>query len=373
MKIIYDVHSIIYLLSSLLILSVVIVVLLYIYSHRTIVKERNNLTIAYHNKLRYLNEITESLRGTLELEKVFIEILNILSNNFGFTPIFVYLVERFPDANYFLRCIACPGAVSLSGIEIYDIPIDGKEDPIYPIIENREPVKAFESEKIKKIIKLPEASILPIVASDRIIGLLITKKIGEDQDLLPLTIFANQSGFAIENAQLYKKTQELTIIDELTQVYNRRYFDSRLPEELELAKRYKSRLSFGMADIDDFKYYNDKNGHQAGDECLKRIAAIMGNSIRSGDVVARYGGEEFVIILPATDKNDALIPCEKIRSAVETAPVAYGEKQPLGRVTLSIGIATFPTDAKDVYTLVNQADRALYMAKDAGKNKVVVI
>lgn len=356
-----------YLLAFILILTVILL----IYSYIVLSREKDNLKIAYEEKFKYLVEITKSLQETLKLDRVFIKILNTLSEKFDYKPVFIYLIEKSSN-NVCLRCIACPGVVSFEGLDIYNIIIEDKNSPIFSMIENKKIITKFSSSEFTNKIKLSEMTLLPIISRNRTIGLLVTKRLTENQDLLPLTIFINEAGLAIENAQLFEKVEELSILDALTGVYNRRYFDKQISLELELAKRYKSCLSLGMIDIDDFKHYNDTNGHTAGDECLKQIASIITSMIRSGDTVARYGGEEFVVILPATDKDGSLIACQKILKAIETNPFKYGEKQPLGRVTVSIGIATFPTDAQDSYALVNSADKSLYQAKTTGKNRIGV-
>jgi diguanylate cyclase (GGDEF)-like protein len=127
-----------------------------------------------------------------------------------------------------------------------------------------------------------------------------------------------------------------------------------------------------MVDIDYFKFYNDTHGHQAGDNVLRDIALLLKKSVRELDVIARYGGEEFCIILPETGKQVARNLAERIRVSVSAQPFLFKETQPNGNLTISLGVATFPDDAKSSDNLVTAVDRALYKAKGNGRNRVEI-
>jgi diguanylate cyclase (GGDEF)-like protein len=215
----------------------------------------------------------------------------------------------------------------------------------------------------------------PLVAERKTIGILyvddfspreFTKK---DESILAL--LATQAATAIEKMQLLEKTKKLAITDELTSLYNHRHFVHLFKEEIKRSRRYDRPLSVMLIDIDHFKNYNDTHGHIKGNEVLKKFSAVMADSVRDIDLVARYGGEEFGIILPETGKDYALECAERIREAVEKFKFNGEEKQPLGLLTASIGIATFPDDAKREDTLLDRADVALYQAKKEGRNRVV--
>jgi diguanylate cyclase (GGDEF)-like protein len=158
--------------------------------------------------------------------------------------------------------------------------------------------------------------------------------------------------------------------DQLTRVYNRRYFDERLEMEIERARRYGRRVSCVMVDIDEFRNVNATHGHQAGDGVLKVLADVMLSSTRSSDIVARYGGEEFAVILPESAGKEAAVLAERLRRAFENCGTCLGEGEPV--ITISCGIATYPDHASDSATLLRMVDSAVYRAKSEGRNRCVV-
>ncbi len=177
------------------------------------------------------------------------------------------------------------------------------------------------------------------------------------------------------NFEYLRKSYEIAAAqactDPMTGLYNRLHLWRTLDRELERAARYGRLCSAIMIDIDFFKNYNDMYGHLKGDEVLKKAAEIFRQNIRNTDISVRYGGEEFLIIMPETGKDLALRVGEKLRKAFEEWPFPLEETQPGGRLTVSVGIATFPEDAPDARTLVDKADKALYRAKEDGRNCVV--
>jgi diguanylate cyclase (GGDEF)-like protein len=183
---------------------------------------------------------------------------------------------------------------------------------------------------------------------------------------------ASQTAQVIEAITAFQHNRELSITDELTGIYNRRYFNQRFEREIQRAQRYHRALSLIMLDIDRFKIFNDTHGHLIGDMLLKRVAQILDENLRKADILARFGGEEFVIVLPEIDKEHGRMVAEKLRLAIERSEFEKAETQPLGRLTISLGLASFPEDAQDAGELLYYADQGLYLAKSRGRNQVGV-
>ena len=218
----------------------------------------------------------------------------------------------------------------------------------------------------------------PISIGGRTIGVLnVTDKSGggkyDDVDLSLVEIIGPQIALALERAEWQERAKEfqlMSITDPLTGLLNRRYLEERLNEELNRSKRYEYPMSFLMIDIDDFKTYNDLNGHQAGDQALQITAHCLKAALRSADVACRYGGEEFGILLPQTTLNEAGVIAERMRQKVASTDYPQGKMQPLGRVTISIGVSTYGKHVDDADRVIAAADRALYNAKSNGKNYI---
>lgn len=193
-------------------------------------------------------------------------------------------------------------------------------------------------------------------------------------DMKVLRNLASFVSLVIEGAECCKRLEELktlSVTDGLTGLFNRRYFDERFSEELSRAARYDSFLSLAILDIDDFKLFNDTEGHLAGDDVLKAMSHIASESLRAIDIIARYGGEEFAIIMPETEKEEAVLVAERARRNFEELMAGRWESFPRRDITVSIGVASFPGDGRDAETIIRHADKALYGAKIGGKNRTV--
>jgi len=175
--------------------------------------------------------------------------------------------------------------------------------------------------------------------------------------------------YACKTASLYEKMKVLSVTDELTSLYNRRHLMSRLTQEVAVAKRHSYCLSLIMVDVDQFKCYNDMNGHQQGDMILQLLAKRLRDCTRAGDLVARYGGEEFAVVMRKADKATALQQAERLRSEIAGHSFPNEDTQPDGRLTISLGVASLPTDARNMEELIKKADAELYRAKAAGRNR----
>lgn len=208
---------------------------------------------------------------------------------------------------------------------------------------------------------------IPIVVYNDVIGVInVTNKRDEihftKMDLEMLKAVTDQAAVAINKAQL----QEMAVTDFLTGLYIRRYFMVKLQDELHRAERYNKVFSVIMADIDKFKNINDTYGHTEGDRVLKEAGRFLQRNIRQIDVIARYGGEEFVILFPETDKKVAYALAERLRKGFSQIKLNN-----LPKISISLGIASYPEDGKAIEDLIKNADKAMYSAKQRGRNKVI--
>ncbi|MGQ0648515.1 MAG: diguanylate cyclase [Gemmatimonadaceae bacterium] len=167
-----------------------------------------------------------------------------------------------------------------------------------------------------------------------------------------------------------QKQRELSNADPLTGVFNRRFFDDYFASEIERAARFRSRIAIAMIDVDWFKQFNDRFGHAAGDVALKKVARALQLAVRRSDLVARYGGEEFVVLLRETDMHQAMERVEQMRQAIQSDAHVIGGARPV-YITVSAGVSTWPSDGSTVSDLVATADRRMFEAKEAGRNRVV--
>jgi diguanylate cyclase (GGDEF)-like protein len=222
---------------------------------------------------------------------------------------------------------------------------------------------------------------VPIKIDDRIIGVLnlsdkTSGEVFDEEDLNLVQSFASHAAIVMERNVFYNRSEELkklTITDSLTGLLNRRYLNERLKDEVARSERYDHKLSLLMLDIDGFKYCNDTLGHLFGDKTLKNISAAFLQTVRSMDIVARYGGDEFMVILPETGEALAVDIAERLRSNVAQKTVMPRHSdQGLPSITTSIGIVCYPDHGKTMENLLENVDKALYRAKNMGKNRIEV-
>lgn len=174
----------------------------------------------------------------------------------------------------------------------------------------------------------------------------------------------------IIETQLLDRARDSAFRDVLTGLQNYRFFEQFLAREILKSDQLRAPLSLVLIDVDNFKAYNDAHGHPAGNEALAAVGRVLASATRKSDVAARYGGEEFALVLTSTPKSGALLVAERVRSAIHGEEIRGGSSRSGARVTISLGVATFPADATDAAELVRHADQALYTAKSLGKNRV---
>jgi len=225
--------------------------------------------------------------------------------------------------------------------------------------------------------KVAQYSCRPLVAQEETLGILYLElapsvagapggSAVEDQNL---DIVTENISLALANRRLHEKLRDLAIRDPLTSLFNRRYLEEALELELARSRRSGSPVSLIMSDVDLFKQFNDRSGHDAGDFVLTSIAETMRTVIRKGDLACRYGGEEFVVMLPGANQHQARERADVLRKTISSLAMTFRD-QSLGPVTISSGVAVFPTDADTSEALITAVDTALYAAKKSGRNRV---
>jgi diguanylate cyclase (GGDEF)-like protein len=186
-----------------------------------------------------------------------------------------------------------------------------------------------------------------------------------------LRLIAQTGAQAIQNTTTYSQMKTTADLDGLTKVFNKRHMTSTLAECIFEAQQRTSTLSVFLLDIDHFKNYNDQNGHGAGDRLLQLLAGLVQANIRKDDIFGRFGGEEFLLILPGASLSQAMAVAYKVRAAIAAQDFPFAERQPLGVLSISGGVAEYPEDAVDGVRLLDAADEALYLAKGQGRNRVL--
>jgi diguanylate cyclase (GGDEF)-like protein len=235
----------------------------------------------------------------------------------------------------------------------------------------------FDLEKIKTQKYVRSISSLissPFISEERFLGILrLDNPIADfytQEDLRFLVTICDLGAVALENGELFQKTQDLAIHDGLTSLFTKGYFLERLKEECKRSMRQNTVLSLLMLDIDYFKNYNDKFGHTAGDIVLKNLSSTLTESLKDlKPIISRFGGEEFCIALPRTKKEKAYTTAGGLRKKIEKTKIILRQQE--SNITVSIGVAGFPIDSHDENELIFKADHAMYEAKQKGRNRVV--
>lgn len=241
------------------------------------------------------------------------------------------------------------------------------------VIEDMSEESTFDTAPLLKL-GIRSLIAVPLKVEGKIMGILyvddFTPRKFTEREINTLNLLAAQAAAAIDKAILLDKAETLAVTDELTKLYNHRYFLRTLEKEIKRAKRYGDELTLLMIDVDYFKNYNDTWGHLKGNIVLKTVADILSHSARESDIVARYGGEEFSVIISNAEEGQAAIVAERIRQEVYDHPFPGEEKQPGGKLTISVGLGTFPFDGSEPSSLIECADKALYRSKALGRNIV---
>ncbi len=323
-----------------------------------------------------LKDLTETLSSTLSLDKTLSLITGetfriIDKSNAGL----LYLVDKEKQQlNLVSTKLADPQyEVKLKVGDIFDNWIFKQRTPL--VVEDTKKDFRFNIQDAQGDLRNVRSLIsAPLISENKLLGILrldnVSQKAYDADDLRLLAIISDLATVAIENTLLYQETEKLAITDGLTGLFVHRYFQERFEQEVSRALWTDSQFAFLMLDIDNFKQYNDRYGHIAGDIVLKKIAKLITSSVNPGDLVARYGGEEFGVLLVDTSKLEAEKVAQAIREKIEKKDFTL--RRETTKVYVSGGIASFPDDGKVKENLIERADQALYKAKAKGKNRICI-
>lgn len=349
-----------------------------------------------NEELETISVIGRELNSTQDLDKICKEIVKALQRFFPSEAVAVFLAEGSREN-------LIPDSVKVAATAGYDAEIDPEgivlkiskpavigalntqdnisRGAVPNSIISRKPINIKQVEEdiryVENLAGIRSELAVPMIVQDRVVGAIdIQSPVPArftSESKKTITALANHAATAVENAMLHSRILGFARKDKLTGLGNLRFFEEKLEEEFMRTDRSNFPFSLIMMDIDDFKNYNDSWGHLMGNTLLKTVVKAMNSAIREVDVLIRYGGEEFVCILPFTGEQEASEIAERIRKRVVESSyvIPHSEQQPLGKVSISLGVSTYITDVRDRNLLLKYADQRMYMAKRAGKNKVL--
>ena len=321
-------------------------------------------------QLEAINTIAQQSTAVMDLEELLVRVCSIIQQAFQVQHVSLLLRE---EGDLVMRAhhgtltpaIAPGGRISAS------------KQPWSNIIATHQTVLENDLGAILETARLFKESAsrlsIPLISFGQTLGILTlysaTRAAFRDNELQPLESVADICANSIQNAHYVERVKQLAYLDGLTGIFNRRFFEMRINEEIERARRYATGMAVIIADIDHFKRLNDEFGHLLGDEVLRQVSSIFHQQVRKIDVVCRYGGEEFAILLTQTNEQQALTIAEKLRRQVQQWQFP-GVPRP---ITVSAGVAAFPAHGRSRDEIVRAADRGLYAAKQEGRNRVCMI
>jgi diguanylate cyclase (GGDEF)-like protein len=318
------------------------------------------------SQLEAINAIAQQMTAVLELNELLSKVCVLVQQAFGASQVSVLLKDEdelvMRSRHGELNARVAEGGRLAGGEGPWGRALESAKT----IIEN--PAGASPSAGL--YFESKSQMCIPLISFGQTLGVLVLDSAKQDAfnaaEVQPLESVADICATAIQNAYYVNRVKQLAYLDGLTGIFNRRFFELRITEEIERARRFQSGLGILMIDIDQFKRLNDEFGHLLGDEVLRQVSSVFHQQVRKIDVVCRYGGEEFAILLSQTTPQHSMAIAEKLRRIVETWQFP-GVPRP---VTISAGAANYPEHGSTRDELVQAADAGLYAAKQAGRNRV---
>lgn len=328
-------------------------------------------------ELSVFNEIGKALTSTLDLRKVLDIIMEKISELFRPKNWSLLLLDETTNQLYFEI------AVGEGAERLFDIRLSLGEGIAGWVAQHGEPLlisDAYSDPRFnpsadeKTRFKTQSIICVPLKSKGKVLGVieLINQLEGRSfriEDLTLLKTLADYAAIAIENARFFKRVQELTITDDMTNLFNSRHLQQQLDVELQRSRRYHLKFTLVFLDLDHFKLVNDTYGHLVGSRVLRETADIIRACLRDVDVATRYGGDEFVILLPETDTDQALTVVNRLRDALNQHVFVESEGHHI-KLTASFGLATYPDDADSKVEIIRLADNAMYHVKETTRNGI---
>ncbi len=330
-------------------------------------------------RYKSLKKIVEEIDEQLDLEYIAESLTRIafsqVANNKG--TCILYLIDNHTQKlSLFKTKKEDKEIIKAKEGDIFDLWVLRHTNPL--LIEDIKKDFRFDLEKIESQHIRPISSLIssPLISEHKFLGVLRIDNSSpcfySQDDLRFLTTICDLGSVALENAQLFQRTKDLAIHDELTRLYTEGYFLDRLEEECKRGLRQDVVFSLLMLDIDHFKDYNDRFGHTSGDIVLKSLSNAITRQLKDlSPIISRFGGEEFCIILPALDKKKAYKIADELRENISKGKIILRKQET--HVTVSIGLSSFPDDSTTSDELISKADKAMYEAKNKGRNQVCCI
>lgn len=332
------------------------------------------------DKVRHLAQIRKSLgepHKSLDAKEVVAITLRSVRKDFGYDRVCFLQIDSGQRS---LKVVGASGSDGMPQMRGLEIEIRPEFTTILDCLRGKIPVLLSDNScaegRVVSRFHSNEIGIVPVLSRNTIIGVLEVDNFEshrpiDHEDLATLTIITSELGLALENARRFQEVQTLAYQDGLTGIHNRAYLNVALSDCFKRARNLEISLAVGMVDVDFFKKFNDSYGHLHGDSVLKLLASTMKKISRPTDHVGRYGGEEFMFVLESTSPQDAYCFGERLRKEVEKLGQLLVKRFPERALTVSIGVASFLPEMSAVSDLVRKADKALYQAKNAGRNRTV--
>ena len=338
---------------------------------RSKIDKLNRLNDRYLSFLVKIPMVVQRLNATLKVEEIISAVIEMVNEMIPTKTVEFYLLD---DDDNFLKEVSSTNGDRKRAMYAIGEGMVGMAAQ-YRMVQQRD--HFVKLNKAREMNLQPDSDlwmVVPVQFKERVLGVIgigaISSPSGNEISLMKM--IADIAGVALMNQSMLGEAKHKANTDPLTGLNNRNYLFQMVQNYIEKSIREGSPISIFLFDIDHFKHYNDTNGHDEGDNLLKELSNVIRNATRKNSVIVRYGGEEFIVMLPGISREDAFIYAERLREKIAEHPFRNRESQPLGRVSISGGVASFPVDGDSIYRIIQLADMSLYKAKSEGRNRVIM-